>query len=251
MKAQVFDQKGVKKSEKSLEKAIFEVKVDEKILKDSVLRYLNNKREATSKTKTRAERSGGGKKPWRQKGTGRARTGSIRNPIWRKGGVTFGPTGEESFKTKMNKRVIRQALKMALSKKARDERVLLVDKIEMIVPKTKDLNKLIKKLPVQKRILIISDENPALFKASENLPKVFFSLYNQLNPYYILISDYLVFTEAGYKKAVDMYKRDDRYTKKAKIQKKPILSDTDKSEGVKKGVSAKKPAKNSKKEVKK
>lgn len=246
MKAKVFDAKGAKKNDIALDGLIFDVKGDDSLLKQAVLRHLGNKREATSKTKTRAERSGGGRKPWRQKGTGRARTGSNRNPIWRKGGVTFGPTGEQSYKSRMNKKTLRLAIKMALTKKAQDDRVILVEKIDIEKPKTKDLHALIAKLPVEKRIMIVSEENAILYKTCENLKDVSFSLFNQLNPYNVLVSDYIIFTDEGYKKAVALYKNTERFQKKEEKQGK---AEVEKKKTVKKE-SSNVPAK-AKKEVSK
>ncbi|NTU69374.1 50S ribosomal protein L4 [bacterium] len=206
LKVNVLDKKGKVLEEKALDSAVFEIESRESVLKQAYVRYLSNQREGSAKTKTRAERSGGGKKPWRQKGTGRARTGSSRNPIWRKGGVVFGPTGTENYTKNMNKRALRLALKMALSDKAKDKRIFLLDKIELTVPKTKEVKEIISNLPINKRILLISDENLILRKSTLNIENILFTLYNQVNVYDVMIADYIVIIKGAYDKLIDTYK---------------------------------------------
>lgn len=206
LKVNVLDKKGKVLEEKTLDSAIFEIDSKESLLKQAYLRYLSNQREGTAKTKTRAERSGGGKKPWRQKGTGRARTGSSRNPIWRKGGVVFGPTGTENYTKSMNKKALRLALKMAFSDKARDKRIFILDKIELKAPKTKEVKEIISSLPINKRVMLISDENIILKKSVSNIPNVLFVLYNQVNVYDVMIADYILIISSAYDKLIETYK---------------------------------------------
>jgi large subunit ribosomal protein L4 len=216
LKVNVLDKKGKVLEEKTLDSAVFEIESKEALLKQAYVRYLSNQREGSAKTKTRAERSGGGKKPWRQKGTGRARTGSSRNPIWRKGGVVFGPTGTENYTKNMNKRALRLALKMALSDKAKDKRIFLLDKIEITVPKTKEIKDIISNLPINKKIMLISDENLILKKSTDNIENVLFTLYNQVNVYDVMIADYIVILTSAYDKLIKTYKELKKTGNKAK-----------------------------------
>lgn len=216
MKTQVFDITGAKKEEITLDSSVFGITVNQSLLKEAYLRYLSNQREAAAKTKTRGERRGGGKKPWRQKGTGRARTGSRRNPIWRKGGVTFGPTGEQSYIKGLNKKQIKLSLKMALTTKTKDNRILLLDKAEIKKPKTKDIEKFINKIPAEKRILLVAEKNPVLFKSASNIPSLTCVLSDQINVFDILVSDYIIFTKNAYENAVKSLKEEVRREKKDK-----------------------------------
>jgi len=203
--AKIYDIKGKEQSKKTLRSDIFDVKPSEVLLKQAVVRYLAGLREPIAKTKTRAERRGGGRKPWRQKGTGRARVGSRRTPIWRKGGVVFGPTGTENFTKKMNKKSIRKAIQMALSVRASEDRILILDNIQLNKPQTKEAKAIFDKLPIKGRILFISEKNPILLKSVENIPFVIPTLYNQLNSYDILVSDYVVILKDALDKLVSFY----------------------------------------------
>ena len=203
--AKIYDIKGKEQSKKTLRSDIFDVKPSEVLLKQAVVRYLAGLREPIAKTKTRAERPGGGRKPWRQKGTGRARVGSRRTPIWRKGGVVFGPTGTENFTKKMNKKSIRKAIQMALSVRASEDRILILDNIQLNKPQTKEAKAIFDKLPIKGRILFISEKNPILLKSVENIPFVMPTLYNQLNSYDILVSDYVVILKDALDKLVSFY----------------------------------------------
>ena len=203
--AKIYDIKGKEQSNKTLRSDIFAVKPSGVLLKQAVVRYLAGLREPIAKTKTRAERRGGGRKPWRQKGTGRARVGSRRTPIWRKGGVVFGPTGTENFTKKMNKKSIRKAIQMALSVRASEDRILILDNIQLNKPQTKEAKAIFDKLPIKGRILFISEKNPILLKSVENIPFVMPILYNQLNSYDILVSDYVVILKDALDKLVSFY----------------------------------------------
>lgn len=205
VKATIFDIGGKESGKETLVSEVFEVKPNSVLLKQAVLRYLSGLRSAIAKTKTRAERSGGGKKPWRQKGTGRARTGSRRNPIWRKGGVIFGPTGEENFEKKMNKKSIRLSILMALSAQAKEERIIIVENIKLEKPQTKKLKETLDSLPIKGKILLIFDKDLILFKSASNMPNVLPALYNQLNTFDILNADYIVILKNVLPKIVSVY----------------------------------------------
>jgi large subunit ribosomal protein L4 len=152
-----------------------------------------NKRKPIAHTKTRGEVRGGGIKPWRQKGTGRARHGSIRSPLWRHGGVAFGPRNTTDFSQKINKKMIDKALTAALSKKFSSGELKIINKLD-IIPKTKNLARVIQNLTGNKSsLLIIADEDKSILRAAANLPKVKgvkakdLSLYDVLTHKYILI----------------------------------------------------------------
>ncbi len=137
MKVDVYNQKGEKVGSALLPKEIFEVPLNQDVVHQAVLSQLATSRLIHAKTKTRAEVRGGGRKPWRQKGTGRARHGSRRSPLWIGGGTTFGPTTEKNYAKKINKKMKRKALFMVLSRKAKDDEIILLDELTLQEPKTK------------------------------------------------------------------------------------------------------------------
>ena len=137
MLVNTYNKEGKKVGKKRLPKEIFEVPINSDLVHQVVLSQIANRRQKTAKTKDRAEVRGGGRKPWRQKGTGRARAGSIRSPIWRGGGVTFGPTSERVFSKKIPKKMRRKALFMVLSAKAKEKLILVLDDLKSEKPKTK------------------------------------------------------------------------------------------------------------------
>ena len=205
IQAKIYDIEGKETSRKTLDSEVFEIKPNEVLLKLAVTRYLASLREPIAKTKTRAERRGGGRKPWRQKGTGRARAGSKRSSIWRKGGVVFGPTGKETFAKRIPKKALKKAILMSLSAKAKDGRIIILKDIKLERPETKKMKSILDKLPVEKRILLISLANPILLKSVENIPLVLSTLSNQLNAYDILVADYLVILESALDKISKVY----------------------------------------------
>jgi len=145
----------------------------------------------------RGEVSGGGKKPWRQKGTGRARHGSIRSPLWKGGGVTFGPTSERNFKLGINKKMARKAFLTALSGKVKDNELLVLDELKLMAPKTKEMAKIMKNFPQIKNGLLISPKDENIKKAGRNLPNLSIASIDNLNISDILKHKYLIFTEDG------------------------------------------------------
>jgi large subunit ribosomal protein L4 len=152
---------------------VFAVKSDAGIVHEVVVAAQANARRAIASTKTRGEVRGGGKKPWKQKGTGRARQGSIRSPQWIGGGITFGPTSERNFAIKVNKKVKRKAMLMALSDKVASEKFVIVDAITAKEPKTKVLATALKSLPVERTTLVVApSSNPALVRMARNMPNV-------------------------------------------------------------------------------
>ena len=157
---------------------------------------LNNHRENLANTKTRGLIRGGGRKPWRQKGTGRARFGSSRNPIWRGGGIVFGPTGQENYRTQVNKKTSAQAKWQALSLQMKQKKIIVIDKFDLKDNKTKNLTKIIEKLKISGNIILVDQifsEN--LIKASANIPNLSLSGDRTLSVNKLLDSDYIVITK--------------------------------------------------------
>jgi large subunit ribosomal protein L4 len=160
----------------------------------AVLTFLANRRLGTAATKTRAEVSGGGRKPWRQKGTGRARHGSIRSPIWKGGGVVFGPE-PRSFRMSMQKKVRRLALKSALTSKTNNGSLIVLDQLAMERPKTKEMAGILKNLKTGRKVLLVLDgPQESVIKSVRNIPGVKTLNARQLNVYDILNSESLVMT---------------------------------------------------------
>ena len=179
----------------TLDKSVFGLEVEShELLKQVYVAYLANGRENLAVTKTRGLVRGGGKKPWKQKGTGRARFGSIRVPIWRGGGITFGPTGQENYSQKIHTKVKRLAIRQALSIAAADKKVKVIDAISLKEAKTSELNKLLKKLGVERQtLLVVSNLDDKITRASSNLEKVkvvqpnYLNVYDLVNSYNIII----------------------------------------------------------------
>ena len=192
----VVNVKGEKVGTMKLAGEIFGVDVHEDVLHQAVTTYLSNRRQATAKTKDRSEVSGGGKKPWRQKGTGRARAGSSRSPIWVGGGVVFGPTGEQNYKLSMNKKAHALALKSALSIKVRDKAFIIVEDTIEIESKTKAADNLLKAIGATGKVLLINDDNKNLLLATQNLSNVQSVAQDNVAVYDILNADQIVIEKA-------------------------------------------------------
>lgn len=193
----VYNQKGEKIGQTDLNPAIFGVEERPDLVHQAVVYQLAAERQQTAVTKTRAEVRGGGKKPWRQKGTGRARAGSIRSPLWRGGGVVFGPRPGRNYQKKMPKKMLRLALFSALSNKLNTNGIILLDKLEFKEAKTKLVEKMLNKLPIKegKILLILSKLDPKVELSCRNLPYIETQLANSLNIRDILKSDYLILTK--------------------------------------------------------
>ena len=184
-----------------LNKDIFSLEVENhELLKSAYDAYLANSRSSHAKTLKRGEVSGGGKKPWKQKGTGRARFGSTRNPIWRHGGVAFGRTGEENFTKKLAKSAKRLAVRQALSLKNAEKAVFINDLA--VSGKTKDAVKILTDLKLTGAVLmVVSEKTPELLRSTDNLNNVKLVRATYLNVFDILNSDAVVFNPAGLKEA--------------------------------------------------
>lgn len=198
MNLKVYSQNGEEVSTLKVSKDVFGVKVNEQVIFDAVMTYLANKRQATAKTKKRFEVSGGGKKPFRQKGTGRARAGSTRSPIWVGGGTVFGPTGIQNFKVKQNKKEHELALKGALSLKAKKDMVVL-NSLE-VSGKTKEIVNVLKafKLEEEKTLLVTSDEK--VLQGSNNIQSLILRSVNNISVYDLMNATKVLILESDVKK---------------------------------------------------
>jgi large subunit ribosomal protein L4 len=185
-----------------LDKAVFGIDVkSHDLLKQAYLTYLANGRENFAVSKSRGEVRGGGAKPWRQKGTGRARFGSSRNPIWRGGGVAFGPTGLENYSYKMNVKTKRVALRQALSLASNENRIKIIEDINFADGKLKPIAVLLKKLDAERKtLLVVDNKNDMVLRATNNLNEVKVVQAKYLQVFDILNSDHIVIT----KKALDI-----------------------------------------------
>lgn len=196
MKATVYNQKGEEVGTTLLPKEIFDVPLNSDLLHQVITSQSSNRRIVIADTKDRGEVSGGGKKPWRQKGTGRARVGSIRSPLWRGGGTVFGPTKEINFKKKINRKMRRLALFMALSQKAKNNFLIILDDLKLEKPKTKLMEQILNKLPCnsEKSLLALPDieKNKDIVRASGNLPHLQTAEARNLNTLDLLSFKYLV-----------------------------------------------------------
>ncbi|MCK9198379.1 MAG: 50S ribosomal protein L4 [Bacilli bacterium] len=197
-KLKVLNQLGENVGEIELNDAIFGIEPNTQAMFDAVNVARSNSRQATAKTKKRDEVSGGGKKPFRQKGTGRARAGSTRAPQWRHGGVVFGPDGNQNYKIKINRKVRDLALRSALSSKVKDLEMIVVDKFEFAAPKTKDMVNSLEKINAKgKTLIIVSEEsfNDNAMLSSFNIPTVGLLYVDQVNVYDLLNCDTVIFTK--------------------------------------------------------
>ena len=179
----------------TLNDKVWNIEVNDDCLKKMIKLQLAATRQGTAKTKTRAEVSGGGKKPWKQKGTGRARSGSNRSPIWRGGGIVFGVTPRD-YTFKINKKERELALKSALSAKAQAKELVVLDNIDLKDLKTKDLKAILNKLDLVGKVLFVTaDDCENLYMASRNLGYTYVIMANEINCYDIVNADYLVCDE--------------------------------------------------------
>lgn len=204
-KVNLYNLEGKVVGDYELTDSIYDIEPNEVAVYQVVKAQLANKRQGTSKVKDRSEVRGGGKKPWRQKRTGRARHGSTRSPIWVGGGVTFGPT-PRSYNLSINKKVKRLALKSVLSAKAKAEKVFVIDSVELDAPKTKVLKDLFTNLDLVQNALVVIDSTDENAKLSlRNLSNVNYAYYNTINTYDILNHDALIMTQAAAEKIEEVY----------------------------------------------
>ena len=201
----VFDMAGNKQGEMELSATVFGAEINEPVLHSVVRAYLLNQRQGTQSTKTRAEVSGGGKKPWRQKGTGRARQGSTRSPQWVHGGIAFGPK-PRSWKVSINKKVKRIAMQSALSAKVADNELVVVDSIATGEFKTKKIVEMLKALGADKKALIVLPEvDNFVVKSASNIEGVKTAIPGTLNVYDILKYDMFIVAKDAVKVIEEVY----------------------------------------------
>lgn len=198
-KLSVLNIKGEKVGDITLNENVWGIEPNDAVLYDALTLARNNARQGTADTKTRSEVSGGGKKPWRQKGTGRARQGSTRAPHWIKGGIVFGPH-PRSYAKKMNRKERRLALKSALSYKVIESEMIVVDNFDLETGKTKDAKVALNNLKANKKVLLVVDElNDNVILATRNLNNVVLLEVSEINTYDVIAADNMIITEKAVK----------------------------------------------------
>lgn len=198
MNARIFASDGSEKGTAALPDELFAQQVNEHLLWLSVKRYLGNQRQGTAKVKTRGEVSGGGRKPWRQKGTGRARAGSNTSPLWPGGGRAFGPKPRD-YRTEMPKAQRRLALASALSAKAGESAIMVLESLSFAEPKTREMAETLKRLGLadKRTLLVLAQADENVVRSCRNLPKLRTILANQVNPYELMACETLLLTQDG------------------------------------------------------
>ena len=204
-KIDVYNMEGKKVSDIELNDNVFGIELNEAVVHSVLVNYLANQRQGTQSTKTRSEVAGGGRKPWRQKGTGRARQGSIRAPQWVKGGIALGPK-PRSYKYTVNKKERRLAIRSVLSSKVLENNLVVLDKAEMKEIKTKDMVKTLANLKVEgKTLILLPEKNENVQKSARNITGVKTTLVNTINVYDLLKYNKLVVTVDAVKKLEEVY----------------------------------------------
>ena len=200
----VYNMSGAEVGTIDLNDDIFGIDVSEHAMHMAVVQYLANKRQGTQSAKTRAEVSGGGKKPWRQKGTGRARQGSIRSPQWTGGGVVFAPKPRD-YSFKLNKKLKRIALKSALTTKAVENKIIVLDELTLTEVKTKEMVKILSNLNAEKALIVMDGSNKNVMLSARNIPEVKTAAVNTINVYDLLKYNTLVMTKEAVAKIEEVY----------------------------------------------
>ena len=200
----VFNMEGKEVGTIELNDAVFGVKVNEHLVHMAVVQQLANKRQGTQKAKTRSEVSGGGRKPWRQKGTGHARQGSTRAPQWTGGGVVFAPVPRD-YSFKLNKKEKRAALKSALTDKVQNNNLIVVDELKLDEIKTKNFVKVMNNLKVEKGLVVLAEKDDNVLLSARNIEAVDTALVNTINTYDIMKAKTLVLTKDAVAKIEEVY----------------------------------------------
>lgn len=206
-KVVLYNQNGSNVGELELNDHVFGVEDNQQVIYDTVIAERAAMKQGTQKAKTRSEVRGGGRKPWRQKGTGRARQGSIRSPQWRGGGVVFAPT-PRSHAIKINKKVVRLAMRCALSSKVRDNHIVVLDQLTLDTFKTKGLVEVLKTFHLEndKVVLALDEANGNVELAGRNLPNVLVGQYNHISVYQMMNAKHLVITKTAVEKFEEVLK---------------------------------------------
>ncbi len=199
--------KGEKIKDIKLDDSVWGITPNDQVVYEHINLQMANQRQGSHSVKTRSEVSGGGRKPWRQKGTGNARQGSTRAPHWVGGGIVFGPSSNRNYTKKMNKKERRLALKSALTYKANDKEIVIIEKFEAETNKTKDMLKLLENLNLAGKLLIVTTElSENVILATRNIASIKLILANELNTYDVLSCDKLVITEDALKYVEEVLK---------------------------------------------
>ena len=199
-KVQVLNLKGEKVKEITLKDSVWNIEINEPVMHDAIVLARASLRQGTASTKTRSEVSGGGRKPYKQKGTGNARQGSTRSPQWPGGGIVFGPKPRK-YDKKQNRKERRLALKSALTSKFQDKELVIVENLNLVDNKTKTFNEMLKNLKIDGKALVVyADENENLFLASRNNNKVAVVAFNEINVLDLVAANYLLIDESSVKK---------------------------------------------------
>ncbi|MCD8347606.1 MAG: 50S ribosomal protein L4 [Lachnospiraceae bacterium] len=200
----VYNMEGKEVGQMELNDAVFGVEVNEHLVHLAVVSQLAAKRQGTQKAKTRSEVSGGGKKPWRQKGTGHARQGSIRAPQWKGGGVVFAPVPRD-YTFKMNKKEKRLALKSALTTRVQENKLIVIDELKLSEIKTKNMKAVLDAVKVSQALLVLDENDANVVLSARNLPDVKTAMINTINVYDILKYNTVVATKAAVEKIEEVY----------------------------------------------
>ena len=200
----VYNMDGKEVGKIELNDAVFGVEVNEHLVHMAVVQQLANNRQGTQKAKTRSEVSGGGRKPWRQKGTGHARQGSTRAPQWTGGGMVFAPTPRD-YSFKLNKKEKRAALKSALTSKVQDSKLVVVDELKFDEIKTKKFAEVMKNLNANKALVVLNENDEKVILSARNIPDVQTALTNTINVYDIMKAGTVVLTQDAVKKIEEVY----------------------------------------------
>lgn len=196
MKIAVYNKEGKEVEKIELSETVFGVERNDDLIHQAMIAIEANRRQVLAHTKTRGDRAGSGIKPWRQKGTGRARVGSVRTPVWRKGGIIFGPRNDRNFSKKINKKMNVKAILMVLSAKAKDKEIIVLDNLDIVAKKTKAMAQVLGNLKINKKTLIAFNEKEKDVRlASRNIPKTQNILIQQLNVSDMMKNKFLLLTK--------------------------------------------------------
>lgn len=208
MQTTLYNQNGEEVGKIELPEQVFGVEIKPELIRQVYVAQMANMRKVIAHTKARGEVRGGGRKPWRQKGTGRARHGSIRSPIWKGGGVTFGPTKERNFKQKVNIKLKRKAILMAFSGKARDNELIVLDKLEITAPKTKEMGKVVDAVVpnFESALLLLAEKSEIIERAARNINAFKTISVGNINIVDLLNCKFLVITHDAIEKLKAKYK---------------------------------------------